>query len=146
MLIDKAKLPLVDMENMNEVHLEDVDIINDLSDLLDKYAKNEDEKSFQSINKQYEKWFAHTIEHFANEEKMMQEKGFFAYEMHKGEHMNTLARMQFVYEEWLGTKDIIILKDYVQHECLAWLVNHIQTMDTVTARFLKTGISPCHAY
>ncbi len=146
MLIDKNSLPLVDMDNMNDVHFEDVDIINNLSSLLDKYENTPSEDLYQEINKQYEKWFEHTINHFASEEEMMLEKNFFAYPMHKGEHTNALQVMQGVYEYWKNKKDIQALKKYVQQDCIDWLLHHIQTMDTVTAKFLKTGMSPCHSF
>ncbi len=144
MLIDKDSLPLVDMDNMNDVHFEDVDIINDLSSILDNYEINPSDELYKNINEQYEKWFEHTINHFANEEEMMQKNNFFAYPVHKAEHSNALYTMQNIYEQWKSSKDINILKQYVQQDCIQWLLNHIQTMDTVTARFLKTGISPCH--
>ncbi len=144
MLIDKNTLPLVDMDNMNEVHFEDADIINTLSDLLDEYETKSNDELYIKINQQYERWFEHTINHFTNEEEMMLDKGFFAYPMHKNEHTNALYTMQDIYEQWKESKDINILKQYVQYDCIKWLINHIQTMDTVTARFLKTGISPCH--
>ncbi len=146
MLIDKNTLPLVDVDNMNKVHFEDVDIINDLSVLLDDYELNPSDEIYEKINSQYEKWVSHTIEHFRREEEMMQEKSFFAYPMHKNEHTNALYTMQNIYENWKNCKDINILKQYVQYDCIQWFLNHIQTMDTVTAKFLKTGMSPCHSF
>ncbi|MBS9782327.1 MAG: hemerythrin family protein [Arcobacter sp.] len=146
MLIDKNALPLVAMDNMNEVHFEDVDIINDLSSLLDDYAINPSDDLYNKINQQYEKWFEHTINHFAGEEEMMQEKNFFAYPMHKAEHTNALQVMQDVYGQWKQGKNIQALKQYVQQDCIQWLLNHIQSMDTVTAMYLKTGQSPCHSF
>lgn len=146
MLINKQQLPLVDMDNMNDVHFEDVDIINELYELIVQYEANESDELFEKINKQYELWFEHTVQHFKNEEEMMLEKGFFAYEMHKYEHSRALEIMENVYEYWKNGKDINALKKYIQVDLIEWLVNHIQTMDTVTAKFLKTGMSPCHAF
>lgn len=145
MLIDKQNLPLVSMDNMNEVHFEDVDIINDLSQLIDEYEKNSTKENFFKINEQYEKWYAHTVEHFRNEELMMEEKNFFAYPMHKFEHQNALNIMEEIFNSWKEQEDINILKEYIQKDLIQWLVNHIETMDTVTANFLKTGFTPCHA-
>ncbi len=143
MLIDKKQLPLVAMEFMNEVHLEDVDIINELFEKILKYEKNHSTQNEQKLNKQYKKWIEHTVKHFQNEEEMMQQKKFPPYLMHKKEHQYALDRMQEILEQWQNTKNINILKDYMSNELLKWLTNHIQTMDTVTAMFLKTGLSPC---
>ncbi len=144
MLINKDALPLVQMENMNEVHFEDVEIINTLSSLIDEYALNQSEDGFDKINEQYKKWQLHTVAHFEGEEKMMLEKGFFAYPMHKGEHDNTLYIMNEIFKQWKDKKDISILQNYIQKDMPEWLVNHISSMDTVTAMFLKTGAMPCH--
>lgn len=145
MLIDKTKLPLVDMDNMNEVHLEDVDIINELSDLIDSYEKKPSDDLFHKINSQYEKWYEHTVNHFENENQMMLDKNFPPYPMHKMEHDSALNIMHSVYIKWKEKKEIYILKKYIQQDLVKWLVNHIQTMDTITAKFLKTGFMTCHA-
>lgn len=145
MLINKEKLPLVAMDFMNSTHFEDVDIINELYYYILKYAQDPVEKNFESVNEHYKIWQNHTVEHFKAEEVMMQEKRFPAYMMHKGEHDNTLLKMQAVYDKWIETKDIEALQNYFQEELLQWLINHIQTMDTVTAMFFKTGLSPCSA-
>ncbi len=145
MLIDKNALPVVAMENMNEVHFEDVDILNSLSSLVDGYVKEPSDELFLKINAQYELWQEHTVKHFSGEEEMMLEKGFFAYPMHKSEHENALFVMGEVFKKWQAQKDISILQNYIQKDVPNWLVNHISTMDTVTALFLKTGLSPCQA-
>lgn len=144
MLIDKNNLPLVDMDNMNEVHLEDVDIINELSYLIDSYDTNPSDEMFKKVNKQYEKWYEHTVSHFENENQMMLEKHFPPYSMHKMEHDSSLNMMYEVYMQWKEKRDIVALKQYIQKDLLQWLINHIQTMDTITARFLKTGVMACH--
>lgn len=145
MLINKEAIPLVEMEGMNEVHFEDVEIINKLSDLIDEYEKNENKELYGLINEQYDNWYEHTVNHFQNEETMMIEKNFFAYPMHKGEHDNVLYEMKNVQELWKEQRDINILKQYIQIDLPEWLVNHISSMDMVTAHFLVTGMTPCHA-
>jgi hemerythrin len=146
MLIDKTNLPMVAKDDMNDVHLEDVDIINDLYELVLAYEKDFSEENKQKIDEQYQEWFKHTIVHFANEEEMMREKSFPPYPVHKGEHDNALSTMDRVFLSWQSTGDIQVLKGYLEEELPTWLVHHIQTMDTVTAMFLETGFSPCSAH
>lgn len=143
MLIDKKNLPLVDMEFMNETHFEDVDLINSLYSLIEKYELEANSSNFNNLKLGYLNWVEHTEKHFETEEIQMQEKGFFAYPFHKGEHDSNLLEIKAVWSSFEATKDIKELKNYIKYDLTSWLINHIQTMDTVTARFFKTGVSPC---
>lgn len=143
MLLDKNTLPQVAMEFMNDTHNEDVDIINELFELILFYEKNATEENSQALNEKYQEWFTHTIAHFQTEEKKMQEMMFPPYPMHKGEHDKALHKMDEIFREWKKSSNISVLKNYMQGELPNWLVHHIQTMDTVTAMFFKSGVSPC---
>ncbi len=144
MLIDFEKFPKVDMENMNDVHENDIKIINELNDLIENYISNESEELFSKLDEKYEEWLNHTIEHFSGEEKMMIEKKFPPYAVHKQEHDNVLNAMKNVQEDLRKTKSAAGVKNFVQNGLVRWLVNHVQTMDTVTARFLSGKISLAH--
>ena len=144
MLIDFEKFPKVDMENMNDVHENDIKIINELNDLIENYISNESEELFSKLDEKYEEWLNHTIEHFSGEEKMMIEKKFPPYAVHKQEHDNVLNAMKNVQEDLRKTKSAAGVKNFVQNGLVRWLVNHVQTMDTVTARFLSGKISLVH--
>ena len=137
MLLDKENLPLVAMEFMNDVHKEDADIINELFELVLDYEKEE------KLDQKYKEWYDHTVEHFRGEEVMMQEKNFPPYPFHKAEHDNALAQMRDVFDKWHESRDIALLKSYFIEILPQWLLNHIESMDTVTAMFFKTGLSPC---
>jgi len=128
---------------MNQTHLEDVDIINELYENIIEYKNNSSKENEENLTKKYQEWTNHTIEHFKAEEIMMEEKKFPPYSVHKSEHKYALNRMNEVFNQWLDTKDISIVKIYIEEELLSWLTNHIQTMDTVTAMFFKSGLSPC---
>lgn len=144
MLIDFEKFPKVDMENMNDVHENDIKIINELNDLIENYISNESEELFSKLDEKYEEWLNHTIEHFSGEEKMMIEKKFPPYAVHKQEHDNVLNAMKNVQKDLRKTKSAAGVKNFVQNGLVRWLVNHVQTMDTVTARFLSGKISLAH--
>lgn len=145
-LIDKNELPQVEMEFMNDVHAKDADIINDLYSLVLRYEDDPSQINEKLLNDKYEEWFSHTIEHFKGEEEKMIELNFPPYLMHKKEHEKALETMDYVYQSWKKSKDIIIIKQYLSQELPQWLNKHIQTMDTVTAMFFKTGMSPCSAH
>jgi hemerythrin len=143
MLINKESLPLVAMEFMNAVHLEDVDIINKVFELILIYENNPLQENKQKLTNVYKEWINHTIKHFKGEEIMMEEKQFPPYHVHKREHQYALNKMNEIFQKWETTQDIQVLKIYFIEELIPWLTKHIQTMDTVTAMFLKTNISPC---
>jgi len=141
MLISWDEIPQVDMDFMNEVHKEDVDIINNIFEHILKY--DESEESAAVIDELYKEWIAHTVKHFQNEETKMQEMRFPPYLAHKGEHDRALQEMKELFSYWKKHRDIKALKIYFIETLPAWLHNHISTMDTVTARFFATGESPC---
>ncbi|MGE4510573.1 MAG: bacteriohemerythrin [Sulfurimonadaceae bacterium] len=146
MLLDKDAMPLVAMDFMNATHYEDVMIINKLYDALEAYEKEQNEANAKSVEALYAEWFEHTIGHFQAEEVMMREKNFPPYPMHKGEHDRALHEMDEVFRHWNKTHDALALKNYLTRSLAPWLLHHIQTMDTVTASFFKTGLSPCSAH
>ncbi|MEJ2372493.1 MAG: hemerythrin family protein [Sulfurimonas sp.] len=143
MLIDKQTMPMVAMEFMNDVHAEDIDLINELYESILAYEKQPNEENKNTIDKNYQEWFEHTVAHFQREEVMMEEKNFPPYPFHKAEHDNALTLMDEVFREWSNANDIEILKNYFETTLPQWLSSHIQSMDTVTAMFFKSGLSPC---
>lgn len=145
MLIDKNNLPLVAEDFMNDVHYEDVDIINELHTKAVIFKENTTEENKQELIACYEKWFDHTVKHFKGEEAMMLQLRFPPYMMHKGEHDRCLEYMDYILKNFQSNNDIEVVLAYLEVDLLNWLINHIQTMDTVTANFFKTGMSPCSA-
>ena len=140
MLIDKNSLPIVDMDFMNETHFEDADLINKLYEKIELYEKDSSSENFTDLKSKYQEWLEHTIKHFATEEEEMEKRGFFAYPFHKGEHDASIKDMKIVWNNFENNKNISELKNYIEYDVINWLINHIKSMDTVTARFFKTGI------
>lgn len=143
MLIDIKDLPIVEMDFMNKIHLEDIKIINEMFRLILVYETVPIQINQENIDVQYQKWFHHTVEHFQQEEVKMKELNFPPYEFHRSEHNKALAQMDTIFRQWNETKDIKILKVYFIEVLPNWLIQHIQSMDTITATFFKTGASPC---
>lgn len=143
MLIDKNNLPLVDAEFMNNTHFEDVDLINKIYENIEIFEKNNSNENFENLKSTYKEWINHTVKHFLTEEEEMQKRGFFAYPFHKGEHDRNIEDIKAVWIDFEENRDIEALKNYIEYDLINWLVNHIRSMDTVTARFFKTGMSPC---
>lgn len=143
MLIEIANMPLVDMEFMNKTHQEDIEIINELYKNILEYEQEPSAQNKEKLEVLYNEWFEHTIEHFRVEEQKMIEKSFPPYLMHKAEHDNALRVMDETFRMWQVQESITPLKEYFEGPLAPWLIHHINTMDTVTARFFNSGISPC---
>lgn len=78
----------------------------------------------------------HTKEHLNRENELMDRIGFFAIEVHKGEHDRVLAQMQ-EFQDKLDAGDIADVRKYVQETVPDWFLNHLDTMDTATAMFAR---------
>ncbi|WP_345990500.1 hemerythrin family protein [Sulfurimonas sp. HSL1-2] len=129
-MIAIAELPSIAFEEMNTVHAEEVEQLNHIETLLDTGAQE------TALSAALEALFFHTREHFANEEQLMREVGFPAYEMHKAEHDRALNEFQLVMMEWRNREDDEIIRNYICVDTPLWLQQHIATMDTVTANFI----------
>ena len=135
-MITQEQLPMVAMPSMNDTHLEDILIINRLSDAINAQA-------VESVNSILKELVEHTITHFSGEEEMMREKMFPPYPVHKGEHDRALNELKSVANHFYESKDLDFAKQYVDATLIPWLIQHIETLDTVTALFLTQGVSPC---
>ncbi|MEA3523697.1 MAG: hemerythrin family protein [Campylobacterota bacterium] len=135
-MMTQEQLPMVAMPSMNDTHLEDIILFNKLSSVIAN-------RDTQAVTKVLNELHEHTIEHFAGEEKMMLEKEFPPYSMHKSEHENALAQMRHEIALWEQNHDFNRIGHYANVTLPQWLIQHVSTLDTVTAQFLVTGVSPC---
>jgi len=137
-MITQDQLPMVAMPSMNDTHLEDIIIINKLSASVAN-------KDADAVSTTLAQLIEHTITHFSGEEEMMREKSFPPYPVHKAEHDRVLTELKSITKQFNAgeEKDFRLISAYVDGSLIPWLINHIQTLDTVTAQFLQTGVSPC---
>lgn len=83
-----------------------------------------------------EHFIAHCREHFAREEAMMEQTGFFALACHRDEHTRVLAEFEVVLARLRGGA---AQDDYFAITLPNWLLNHRNTMDFVTANFARSA-------
>lgn len=74
----------------------------------------------------------HCRDHFAREEKMMTQTGFFALGCHQGEHQRVLAELAAVLAKLQAGEP---QDSYFTKTLPEWLMIHRNTMDAVTAQF-----------
>ena len=131
-MITQEQLPMVAMPSMNDTHLEEILIINK----LDNAAQNNETEAVREILNEL---LEHTAIHFFDEEDMMEEALFPAFKMHKSEHDRHLHELKSIIQYFEKHKDTNAIHAYIKGNLTPWLINHIETMDTVTAMFLQQG-------
>ena len=138
MLVDEKTLPKVPFGGMNEVHLREINILNDLYEALENNLPREE------IEKRFVRFLEDVERHFSYEEGLMEKTRFFAYPVHKGEHDRVRAELKSLFEEWKKTGDNERVKRYLKEIFLPWLIEHVQTMDTATATYIVqvSGLIP----
>jgi hemerythrin len=122
--------PQVALDFMNRDHAEFVGLRARLLELLASAPPD------ARVDKLLAELLEHTRHHFAEEERLMQEVRFPPYPMHKGEHDNVLADMAARVERWGQGHDAAALREWLERDVGDWFVNHVSTMDFVTAGFI----------
>jgi hemerythrin len=136
-VVDPAALPQVPLAFMNEDHAEEARLVNALADALAALKAGKGTK--EDVLGRYQSLERHTREHFERENEAMRKAAFHAYSMHAGEHERVLAEMAGEAGAFASSGDADRLYTYVSQAVPAWLVQHIRTMDQVTARFVSTA-------
>lgn len=122
--------PQVALEFMNQDHAEFVTLVDKVLELL-KIPSSE-----AAVDLKLSWLMAHTRHHFAEEERQMLMTQFPPYLMHKMEHDRVLADMESHIAEWATGRDTRVLKNWMEKEVASWFVNHVSTMDFVTAGYI----------
>ncbi len=87
----------------------------------------------------FDQLYTHTSAHLQRENELMDRIGFFAAPMHKGEHERVLEEMR-AFKEKLDAGDIDAVRHYVSETVPNWFIDHLNSMDTITAQFaLQAG-------
>ncbi len=123
--------PQVALEFMNRDHADFIALRDKLLDLLSAPAPN------AGVDTLLDELLEHTRHHFAEEERLMQEFRFPPYPVHKGEHDKVLADTAAKIEGWKRGHDGGALRQWLDRDVGDWFVNHVSTMDLVTARYIK---------
>lgn len=134
-MIAREALPLVNNTVMNDAHLTEIKLINDLLNCLD------DDADFDVITYKVEGILKHMQEHFAEEERMMQARGYPSFGVHKAEHDRTLGEVQFACMDWRTRKERRRLRRFFGEDIVDWIDLHIKSMDAPAAAFLSLNAS-----
>jgi len=117
------KIKKVAYEPMNEVHENEIKVLENLINALNKN---------QNVKNTLEEFIKDVEEHFAFEEGLMKKYNFFAYLPHKMEHDKLLNELYS-----LKDKENKQIQRYINERFIPWLNQHIETLDTVTAGYFN---------
>lgn len=131
-MITQEQLEMVATPSMNNIHLEAMLLINQLSRTIDEGNKD-------TVNEVFAELIEHTQEHCKHEEELMVEKKFPKYLDHKKEHDDALDEMQKVALEFKNLQNFESAKKYIDFNLAPWFVRHTETMDTVTSMFIENS-------
>jgi hemerythrin len=134
MLIKENEIPRVALNDMNKVHDVEIEIVNKLYDAI---VKNED---IAEILKYFDEFLNDVINHFTFEQGLMEKYNFFAYPIHRAEHERVLYELKSLEKILKEKGDMKTVKDYLENVFKPWIINHVQTMDTVTAMYLSNFV------
>lgn len=132
-LVDVHHIPQVALSFMNDDHHLEACLLNELVDALRGQGRG---GAKAEILECLDALLDHTREHFAREESAMEDSGFPAYAVHKAEHDRVLEELKAEARAFQARGDAARLTAYVCETVPAWFVQHIQSMDLVTSRFV----------
>ena len=117
------KISQVKFEPMNEIHNNEVKVLNELL-----YAI----KNKEDIESKFNVFLDDVKYHFNFEQELMEKHNFFAKIPHKMEHDRIINELLEIQKTELNNPDLL---EYFEIHFIPWLENHINTMDTVTAGY-----------
>lgn len=99
-------------------------------------AASADDENFPGLVRQL---IEHTGEHFARENALMRDCAFFAMHCHEAEHERVLNDMAKIVTS-LEQGDLEPVRLYVGRSLPEWFLEHLSTMDRVTAQYCKERV------
>jgi hemerythrin len=137
-LVDLDAIPQVPLDFINADHREEGRLLNDLADALDELDAGRSDVA--AVAARLAALRDHTAAHFGREDDAMRRTGFPAFPVHHAEHVRVLAELDDEVRRFGETGDAARLRAWVLGDVPAWFVNHIETMDLVTALFVASRV------
>jgi hemerythrin len=124
----------VAVNEMQHTHEEEISMLNEIDALATMYEN--DKTKYEALEEKLEAYIQHVKDHFANEERLMRLYAFPPYQMHKAEHDRVLHQLNGVLIRWKQHGEIDAIIAYLR-QSVEWIINHIHTMDNMTAMFIS---------
>lgn len=120
------------MQHDLQINIPIMDKIHDEFEYLLEELKECDSQDFFPL---FEEMIEHTKDHFALEEELMVEYGFYGIHEHFTEHQNILNEMEYFYRQ--AQKLPFFGKSYINEYASDKFKRHVSNIDSQLAMFLK---------
>ena len=121
-------LPNLGVTAIDKDHQDTVDLINNAANASDP-----------ELGALMQAAFDHLTDHFAREEKLMDECNFFASHCHKDEHKRVLGEA-YQFNQAAQRGNWVLVRAYLTDHFPTWLRQHADSMDTVTMAAYRAHI------
>ena len=138
MKLSPSDFPEVPLLEMHDVHLQEVEMINEIYDVIMEIETGKNKRPI--LSDKLDALLIHTKEHFANEERLMLEARFPPYAMHKNAHSLFLDELEAAVADWKDEQAIGPIDQFMRFKLPRWMKDHISTMDYVTAGYLANQL------
>lgn len=132
-LIYAEQVEYMSVEQMQQTHEDEIEILNAIEKLAIGFERGEVEKP--ELEKKLDAYIDHVKMHFANEERLMEAYDFPSFEMHKLAHDMFLMDLQYATRQWKEFGDIDKIIRFV-FKTPEWIVMHVKSVDAPTANYL----------
>ncbi len=132
-LIYAEQVELMSLDQMQETHESEIKILNEIDGLAIDCEMGR--ATQEELEVKLDEYIAHVKEHFASEERLMQEYDFPSYEMHKMAHDMFLMDLQYATRQWKEFGNINKIITFVR-KTPEWIVMHVNSVDAPTSDYL----------
>ncbi len=132
-LVYIEQVEYMSVEQMQQTHEDEIKILNEIDDLAFYY--DQDKVTLDELEQKIDEYIKHVHEHFANEERLMQEYDFPKYDMHKTAHDMFLEDLQHAVKYWKRYEDVTKITNFVR-KTPEWIVLHVNSVDAPTADYI----------
>jgi len=127
-------MSLLTIDQVHHIFVEEISMLNPIDELA--YIYENDTTKYEVLKEKLEAYIEHVKDHFANEERLMRLYDFPPYQIHKAEHDRVLHELNGVLIRWKQHGEIDAIIAYLR-QSVDWIINHINTMDNMTAMFIS---------
>ena len=126
------------VDEMQHTHEEEISMLNEINALATIYEN--DKTKHEELENKLDEYIKHVKVHFANEERLMRLYQFPPFQMHKAEHDRVLHELDHFAIRWKQHGELDAIIAYLR-QSVDWIINHISTMDNMTAMFISQQIN-----
>lgn len=131
-MILQENIPMLGVPSMNDMHLQEMILINKLFTAIGK-------RDIELTTILFGEFVKHTTTHYAQEETLMKEKSYPEYQHHKEEHDRVLREINMVLDKLTVNKDLLMASAYLEGALAPWTIHHMQTLDSEASAFIESN-------